>query len=275
MNRNIGVVLKAVLIGGTLTIPGVSGGSMAMLLGIYEPLIAAVNHLISSAEERKGSMKFLALFAVGSLLGMVVLSGAVVVATDRYPSVVLFLFAGLVAGGLPSVMRGAKVTTIRWCHILNLILGIGLVIAISYLPTSFFELGFSGGLVAVIAQFAGGIISAFALVLPGISVSHMLYVLGVYQGLVVVVYELDFLKLMPFLLGGVIGVVLTSKLVGFLLERYRSGTYMMILGFVLGSVFELLNDVEIQDISFFSFLFFLIGFFAMFILFKKGKADAY
>ncbi len=274
MKRHLSTILKGIWIGGTLTVPGVSGGSMAMILGIYERLISSVNTLIGCSGEKKKAAKFLALFTVSALLGIVALSGAVVWALERFPSPVLFFFAGVVAGGLPLILAEVRGSAIRWYHILNLMLGIAIVVALSCLPADLFELGYGHGFGGIVAQFFGGIIAALALVLPGISVSHMLYVLGVYEGVMVALSSFDLLTLFPFVIGVFFGILLTSKMVELLINRYRGGTYMLIFGFVLGSVFELLNDVEIRNVSIWCLLLFFVGFLAMFFLFNKKKADA-
>lgn len=274
MKQHLGTILKGIWIGGTLTVPGVSGGSMAMILGIYERLIVSLNSLMKRTEERKKSAKFLLIFTLSALLGICALSGVVVWALERFPSPVLFLFAGIVAGGLPLVLAEVKRSSFRWYHILLLILGILLVIALSALPVGVFALGYDRGLLGIFAQFFCGIVAALALVLPGISISHMLYVLGIYEQIMGAVSSANFISLLPFVSGIIIGVVLSAKAVASLIARFRNGIYMLILGFVLGSVFELLNDVDVKSVSLLCLLLFFVGFFGMFILFNKKKADA-
>ncbi len=274
MERLLGAFLKGIWIGGTLTVPGVSGGSMAMILGIYEQLISSVNILIGRSDEKKKAAKFLALFTGGALIGIMALSGAVVWALERFPSPVLFFFAGIVAGGLPLILSEIKSSSFRWYHSINLILGILIVVALSYLPSDLFSLGYGRGLGGVTVQFFGGMIAALALVLPGISVSHMLYILGVYKSIMSAISSFELLKLLPFVLGIFSGIILVSKAVEMFMNRYRGGSYMLIFGFVLGSVFELLNDVNVQNVSIWCLLLFFVGFLGMFLFFNKKKADA-
>jgi putative membrane protein len=274
MKQHLSTILKGIWIGGTLTVPGVSGGSMAMILGIYERLIVSVNSLMKRTEERKKSAKFLLIFTLSALLGIFALSGVVIWALERFPTPILFLFAGIVAGGLPLILGEVKRSRFRWYHILLLIFGIMLVIVLSALPKGALELGYGRGLSGIFSQFFCGIAAAFALVLPGISVSHMLYVLGVYEGIMRAVSSADFIALLPFALGTFFGIALSAKAVSKLISRFRCGVYMLIFGFVLGSVFELLNDVDVRTVSFLCLMLFFTGFFGMFFLFNKKKADA-
>jgi len=274
MKRHFSTILKGIWIGGTLTLPGVSGGSMAMILGIYEPLIGSVNALIGRKGDRRKAAKFLALFTVSALMGIFALSGSVVWALDRFSTPVLFLFSGIIAGGLPLLLSEIKSSSLHWYHLLNLMLGIILVVALSYFPTDPVAVDENSAVVYFLMQVISGIVAAVALVLPGISVSHMLYVLGAYEGVMSAISTLDFLMLLPFAVGVLLGILLSAKLIAAMLERFRSGTYMLIFGFVLGSVFELMNDVAVESISVLCLLLFFAGFFAMFLLFSKKKADA-
>lgn len=88
-------------------------------------------------------------------------------------------------------------------------------------------------------QFLGGIIVAIALVLPGISASHMLYILGLYTTVLENVYTFKWLSLIPLLLGIIIGTFATANVLERLINKYTENTYMVIIGFVIGSVLGL------------------------------------
>lgn len=271
MKRFLNVFLKGIWIGGTLTVPGVSGGSMAMILGIYEPLISAVNRLVSKNNEKQASLRFLLLFSFGAVLGIFTLSSVVSWLLELFPVPVLFFFIGAVAGGIPLLFKQMDCCRFKWQHILYLLSGMVLVLLLSLLPNGVFELSAERGIVGVFWQFLGGIIAAIALVLPGISVSHMLYVLGVYEGVINAIIHFRVWLLIPFALGVLGGVLLMTKAVEYLLLHFKTATYMVILGFVLGSVAELLSGVRFSGVTFICLPLFLCGFFAIYILFKKQK----
>ena len=105
MKQTFITVLKGMWIGGTLTVPGVSGGTMAMMLGIYEQLIHAFNYFFTKKEERKKNFFFLLQFVLGAGIGMLALSGIVVKLLDLYPAPMTFFFMGAVAGGIPVFVK--------------------------------------------------------------------------------------------------------------------------------------------------------------------------
>lgn len=253
---------KAVWIGGTLTVPGVSGGSMAMLLGIYERLVLALNSLTRPGP-KKESISFLTVFCIGAGAGILALSGPVVWLLRRYPAPMAFLFAGAVAGGIPVILRSVRGGILRWYHILCPLAGGLVIVLISALPEGLFTME-SGWLI----QLIGGVLAAAALVLPGISVSHVLYVLGLYTGIMERLSSLDFLSLLPFMIGLALGILLTARALEYCLFRFQKGTYLTILGFVLASVADLLSGIRPADCTPVSFLLFAVGLSAMILLFR-------
>ncbi len=269
MERFIFVFLKGSLIGGTLTVPGVSGGTMAIILGIYERLIQAVNGAIKGEGRRKNSL-FLLVFSVGALLGIFALSGVVTNLLTRFPMPMLCFFIGAVAGGVPALLREMKPYIFHWYHFFFLLSGVGLVILISMIPQGLFDVS-SGG---VLWKALGGLLAAAALVLPGISVSHLLYVLGIYEGLMTSIAKFDFIPILPFAIGLILGVLLTAKAVEYLFYRYRIPTYLMILGFVGGSVVEMMGGVVADHLTMSCPLMLILGYLTIFYLFKKSRAGA-
>lgn len=270
MKQVISDFLKGAWIGGTLTVPGVSGGSMAMILGIYDRLIRSVNALLDQKGNKKESIRFLLIFCSGAIAGIFALSWIVVWLLERYPVPVLFFFAGAVAGGVPVLFRQVKTNVFKYYHVLLLLGGIALVVLLARLPVGIFAITADRGMKGMLLQFLGGLIAAAALVLPGISVSHMLYVLGIYEGLMQAVSELQLWLLLPFAAGGAFGIFAMAKAVDRLLERFKTATYMVILGFVLGSVVELLSEIRAAEVRLICIPMFLAGFTAIYLLFKKS-----
>ena len=143
------------------------------------------------------------------------------------------------------------------------------------LPEGLFAVSEDAGIGGILLQVLGGIITAAALVLPGISVSHMLYVLGIYAGIMTSISTLNILPLIPFGIGVLLGVVLTSGAMEFLLKKFKKQTYLVILGFVGGSVVELLSHINPGEFSFVCILLLAAGFALIFGLFfieqRKNK----
>lgn len=235
MNHHIITFLKGLWVGGTMTVPGVSGGSMAILLGIYDQLIRAVN----SFWKEKSNLLFLLVFAGGGGLGMLLFSRALLSLLERYPLPLGYFFLGAVAGGIPLIFRSARIREFSLDAVLYPALGLLLVLLLARLPSGLFSLGTDSGILGILLQLAGGVLTAAALVLPGISVSQMLLMTGLYQGVMEHISQMRILPLLPLGAGVLLGVLLTARLMERWIERHPKGTYLIILGFLLGSLPEL------------------------------------
>lgn len=234
--KNIFLTLfKGLWIGGTLTVPGVSGGSMAMILGVYDKLLWAVNSLVKKGGERKKALLFLLWMALGGGVGFVIFSKLVGYLLEIAPLYVCFFFVGAVVGGIPMVVKQAQIKRIDLLDIPMVVCGAVIVWLISLIPSGIFSIDGIGGVGGVALKMLCGVILAFGLVLPGISFSQMLYVFGIYGEIVERVSNFDILPLVPFGIGGIIGIFATSRLVEFLIVKYPRRIYMIIFGFLLGS----------------------------------------
>lgn len=254
------VLARAMAVGGTMTVPGASGGTMAMILGIYEELIESMGSLPGLLAEciRCGNdgcarrrlwdcLRFLALFSLGALAGMALLAKGVLSLLERYPMAVSYFFLGAVAGGIPLICRQAQVKKITWQALLWPLAGLLMVYGLAALPEGLFTAGLPGAASspgvpsfrALLFQFLGGCILAVALILPGISVSQMLLMLGLYEPVMEAVSSLRFASLLPLGLGAVLCTLLVTRLLGSAMQRRPQPTYLLILGFVLGSLGEL------------------------------------
>jgi len=109
MERFFVIFLKGLWIGGTLTVPGVSGGTMAIVMGVYEHLLNAVDHL----KDRK-NMQFVITLGSGGLVGIVALSGIVTWLLKHHYTAVSFFFIGAVVGGIPAICREMRLSVFKW-----------------------------------------------------------------------------------------------------------------------------------------------------------------
>lgn len=239
LNRII-PVLKGGFIGGTMTVPGVSGGSMAMILGIYDKLIYSVSNVF---KQPKASLLYLIKVSAGALAGMFLFARLMDRILQTYPMPAGFFFLGAVLGGIPVILRSARVERFTFQTLLFPLLGILCVYGISLLPVGLFAVSDEVSFAYLLLQFIGGWIIAIALVLPGISTSHMLLMLGLYETVIRAVKDMDLILLLPLIIGVLIGTFATGKVLDKLFERYRMQTYLAVFGFLLGSLVELFPGI--------------------------------
>lgn len=268
MKDSIFTVLKGLWIGGTLTVPGVSGGSMAMILGIYDRLIESVGAFLHKGGNKKQAFFFLLKAGLSGVVGFVLFSGLVSMLMERFPLAVCFFFAGAVAGGIPIILKAAEVRRPKPLDLVFILVGIACVFGISKIPAGLFSIPITLSMDGVLLQLLCGILVAIGFVLPGISLSQMLYVLGIYEELMNHVAELNILPLIPLGLGAVLGVLLTAYAVERLLQRFTRATYLVIFGFMLGSLPEIFADKEFAGFTVWNYLLgallALLGFAAIF-----------
>lgn len=230
---------KGLLIGATMLIPGVSGGSMAIILGIYDRLVAAVSSFTKNIKE---NLLLLLLFTLSAGAGMFLLAKPILVLWEMYPKAMGFFFMGAVAGGVPAIYKEAKVEKIKWRYAAYVLIGF-LIAAVMTLPG--INAVTTNGQSSALYLFIAGIIAAVALVLPGISVSFLLLFMGLYNELMRAVSEMDVSFLLPLGLGILLGVVLVTRVLETAMKRYPKITYLLILGFVAGSLLEVFPGMPI------------------------------
>ena len=126
----INVILKALWIGSTMTIPGISGGTMAVIVGIYEELITSINGLL---KEPKKHLPFLLQFVVSACFGFVLFARLVttLLESPKYGTIVKVIFVLIILGGIPFLYKKAHITTLNFTHIICIFVGIIIVLSIS------------------------------------------------------------------------------------------------------------------------------------------------
>ena len=167
------VAAKGAVVGGTMLVPGVSGGTMCIILGVYDRLIHAVSTFFQS---KRANFWLLFCFCLGAGAGIFLLSKPLLQLMELFPKPAGFFFMGAVAGSVPMTFQKAKVTSFHWRVPVYVVVGMIIVWALAKLPTMDQMSG--GGLERYAMLVVSGVVAAVALVLPGISVSYLLLVLG-------------------------------------------------------------------------------------------------
>lgn len=232
MKKYLIYILKGLLVGASMLIPGVSGGTMAIILNTYDDLLAAVSHFFKNPKKHA---LLLATFGGGGLLGIFLFSRVILAVTERFRFPMLFLFLGAILGGVPALWKKAGIKKFRPYQILFPVAGFLFVSALSLIPDNLFT-GSSGGIVLIPLLLLAGILEAVALILPGISLSYMLLILGLYEPTMAAIHQLQFSFLIPMGVGLTIGTLAMIKALEKAMVTYPQVTYPVIIGFLFGSL---------------------------------------
>lgn len=249
-------LIKGLAIGVAFIIPGVSGGTMAVLLNLYDKIINSINNLTKKFFE---SFKILLPIALGAVLAILICWYPFKLAFEHIMIVMVTLFAGFILGGMPGIFDEVKGVKVKPVHIVAMIISIIFAVGLGVLSV-LFELNIqslydSRPWWLYILVLLAGVISSFALVMPGISGSMILIVLGFYTPTLNLID--NFLAwtdvwasisiLATLAVGVVIGVLLASKIIAFFLNRFRTGTFYAIIGIIIGSLIAIYYNYEIYD----------------------------
>jgi putative membrane protein len=239
LKNDLIIMLKGFIIGSSMSVPGVSGGTMAILLGIYDKLIGAISNFL---KDMKGNIIFLVKFCVGAGVGIGSLSFVIKWLLEEFPLPVSVFFLGAVIGGIPALYKKTKESPLRVTSGIYFLLGLCIIISIGFIPVGSFNISSGSGLTHYLMLLITGIIIALAMVLPGISTSHMLLVLGMYDAMILAITEFDLVYIGILGISTLIGVFLITKPIEWTLNKFPHQTYCMIIGFVLGSTSEIFRD---------------------------------
>ena len=266
MNK-ISVIIKGFIVGSTMMVPGVSGGSMAMVLGIYDSPISSIS---SFFRDWKSNTVYLISFAIPALLGIILCAKPISSVIDRFPVVSMFFFIGLVFGSLPMLYKTARIERIKISYIVSFIIGAAIVISMAFLPPmGGSEASLEMDVATFFLQILAGIAVAIGFILPGISTSYLLLLLGTYDFVMLAISSLNIVALIPFFLGFVLGVILLTRVLEICMQRYPQITYTMIIGFLMGSLYTVYPGTPSGQEILYSLIAFVIGFVIIYFVSKK------
>lgn len=227
------LILKGAAIGIAMLVPGVSGGTMAIILGVYDDLIHSVS---SFFKDIKKNFIFLFYIAIGGIIGVLAFSKLIEYALDNFRYPTMYFFIGIVIGGIPVLYQKVDNSKGQVKNWLYFGLGFIIVLVMSIYNGTIVNLANSTGVLQFIFLFIAGIVISVALILPGISTSFMLLVLGMYDITIKAINNLYVSYLAPIAIGLAFGIIATTKILEHAMKKKPSQTYMLILGFVTGSI---------------------------------------
>ena len=259
------------------SVPGVSGGTVAFILGYYEKFINSLNALVSKDSDKKGALKFLGKLGVGWAIGLILASLVLSSVFETHIYAISSLFIGFILFAIPSIIKEEKDTLKgKYQYLIFTAIGIAVVALLTYFnPTS-------GGGINVdinslnigicIYAFVVGMVAISAMILPGISGSTILLIFGLYIPIINSIKEVLHLQLeyLPILIvfgfGVLAGIALIIKLVKKALDKYRTQTIYTVIGLMIGSLYAIVMGPttlkvpqEAMNFGTFNILFFVIG----------------
>lgn len=249
MKENIKLILKGMLIGIANIIPGVSGGTLMITLGIYEQIINTISHFFSNI---KNNLKFIIPLGIGMVLSILLFSKIISIGLEKIPFATTLFFIGLILGGIPLLWKKVKLNSRKLSNILVFFITFLIVTIFAFLKSDNFIVSFTNlNLTSIIMLFLVGIIASSTMIIPGISGSFVLMLLGYYEPIINTIKSLtnfnllghNLLILIPFGIGIIIGIILVAKLIEFLLKKYEIKTYYGVLGFVLASMIAIIKPI--------------------------------
>ena len=249
--------IKGLFIGIGAVAPGVSGGALAVIFGIYEKITDAIADVF---KDFKKNVIFFFPIALGGGVGVLAFSKVMKYLFLHYDVQVKYLFIGLMIGTLPSVLRQANKKGFKRIYILPCIIAFGMTLlaialengAINIIPEA------KPGMLQLAAY---GAIIGLGTIVPGISASFVLMYIGAYQVVLEGISNIDLTVLVPVGVGFVVSIILFAKLISLLFKKIYGYTYYAVLGFVMGSIIAIFPGIELNLKYLISIFIFAVGFY--------------
>lgn len=225
-------VLCGFCLGISVFAPGISGSIMAIIMGIYNKLLDIASNPF---KKFKNNFFFLLPLGIGALISLVLFILVFSYLFETYEKAVFMLFIGLIVGNLPMVYKEAHKSRFKWYYMLGAIAAflIALIVGITSEGMGNAQLTQNTNLLYIALS---GILAGFACLVPGMSVSMILIVMGVYDYLIAAAKALDVVTIAVVGVAFVLAMVISSKLIKFIFSKFSGMAHFMVMGFLIGSV---------------------------------------
>jgi putative membrane protein len=280
IKHEVRIFLIGAAMGVANIIPGVSGGTIAVVFGIYEDLVEALGNFLTDKVKRWQYIKFLSILFAGSLLSIVSLANVLSWSFENYPLPTVYFFLGLIIGSIPIVYKSHPDMKPSLGRSIAFFASLIAVILLAFMQqgsesistgTEITSFRFSDYLYFIFS----GAIAASAMIIPGVSGSFILILLGVYwkvlgalSGLTSTLLSNGFTQdiitkisiIGSVFFGVVIGILVFSKIMNWALKKYPANTMYLILGLIIGSVYQIFPGFELSGHGVLAILTLCIGF---------------
>ena len=225
-------ILCGFCLGISVFAPGISGSIMAIIMGIYDKLIDIASNPFKNL---KKNFIFLLPLGIGALVSLVLFILMFSYLFETYEKAVFMLFIGLIVGNLPMVYKEARKSRFKWYYILGAIAAFAIAFVVGIMSEGVGETQVIGNTNLIYIALSGILAGAASLV-PGMSVSMILIVMGVYDYLIASAKALDLVTIAVVGVAFVLSMIVSSKLIKFVFARFSGMAHFMVMGFLMGSV---------------------------------------
>lgn len=226
-------VLCGFCLGISVFAPGISGSIMAIIMGIYDKLLDITSNPFKNF---KNNFKFLLPLGIGALISLVLFILMFSYLFETYEKAVFMLFIGLIVGNLPMVYKEARKNKFKWYYLLGTAAAITVAFVVGIMSESVGETQVAGENTNLIYIALSGVLSGFASLIPGMSVSMILIVMGVYDFLIDSAKSLDIITIGVVGVAFVLSMIMSSRLIKYVFSKFSGMAHYMVMGFLIGSV---------------------------------------
>ena len=233
-------IVKGLVVGVANIIPGVSGGTMAVVMGIYDKLIGAVSDL---RKDFKNSVLYLLPIGIGAVLGIVLFSHLIEFLLRDFTMPTNIFFLGLILGSIPMIYHRAVREKFKKVSLLPFFVSFAIMMVMTLLQNVSDE---GSALIttltvgSAVRLLLSAAVAAACMIMPGISGSMVMVLLGVYTSVLTAISSMNIPILIPVAVGVLIGIFAGAKIIDICMKRYEQQTYFAILGLIAGSILPIL-----------------------------------
>ena len=268
MYNNIKLIIKGLIIGLGKIIPGVSGAVLAMMLNVYEPALIAIANIKTNFYK---NIKYLAMLGIGIIFAIIMGSKALIFFLDKFYIQTMFIFIGIMLAGISPITKELKLSGIKEKIII-------IFVAILFIYISLIQVNnLTNNNSNILIYFFSGILDAFSSIVPGVSGTVLLMIVGTYNNIIksfanalnISLLFNNLFILVPFFIGVLIGGYFISKLIAFFFKKYRNITYCCTLGLIIGSLIILILNIDVFKFNIFTIFISIILAIISFVITKK------
>lgn len=229
------LALKGIAMGIANAIPGVSGGTIAVITKIYDELLESITPNIKKLIK---NMPFLVPVGIGMIIGILLAAKVLAFLFETYNVPTQLFFMGIILGSMPMIYQEAtREKKLQPINIIPFLIGAGIMIGMFFIRTDNISsvdssLTVGNAVLFVLAAF----LAAVAMIIPGISGALVMKILGAYDAAIMALNDMNIHVILLFAVGAIVGIFVAAKVISMLLKKFRKETYCIIAGLIIGSV---------------------------------------